>query len=367
MMNIVFMGTPSFAVAALRALAVDKDGCFSVGLVITRPDAASGRGTALLPSPVRLCAEELNIPTQTPRSFYAYVGEESDGQESERQKHEGDGQKGWAGDSSFFGRTPLFDTRGNRVVDAELLARIAAVEPDFIVVAAYGMILPRQVLNLPRHGCVNIHASLLPRWRGSAPIQRAILAGDKQSGVSIMRMEEGLDTGAVCGVATMPIRGKYTSEVTQGLATLGAELLVKTLPRIADGSVVWTTQDESQVTYADKIEKRELALDPADTADRNIRRVLASSPQAPARCAIADRSVTILAAQPFAFSAASRPLSAGEARFFDRLLVLGTADGVFEITTLKPDGKKEMPAAAFAAGVRELQKDARIPATWNAL
>jgi methionyl-tRNA formyltransferase len=363
MLNVVFMGTPSFAVAALRALATDKDGRFSVGLVITRPDAASGRGAALLPSPVRLCAEELGIPTQTPRSFYAYVGERTGEREGERQKRGSDGQEGHEGDSSFFGRAPLFDTRGNRVVDAELLARIAAVEPDFIVVAAYGMILPRQVLDLPRHGCVNIHASLLPRWRGSAPIRRAILAGDEQSGISVMRMEEGLDTGAVCGVATMPIRGKYASEVTRGLAALGAELLTETLPRIADGEVVWTTQDGSQATYADKIEKRELALKPTDTADRNIRKVLASSPQAPARCAIADRSVTVLTAQPFS----SASLSAGEAGFFEKRLALGAADGVFEITALKPDGKKEMTAAAFAAGVRELQRDGRIPTTWSAL
>ncbi|MDR1184376.1 MAG: methionyl-tRNA formyltransferase [Coriobacteriales bacterium] len=366
MMNIVFMGTPSFAVAALKALATDEDRRFSVELVITRPDAASGRGATLLPSPVRLSAEELGIPTQTPRSFYVYVGEELD----EQRKREG-------GLSPFSGRRPLFDTRGNRVIDAELLARIAAVEPDVIVVAAYGMILPRQVLDLPRYGCVNIHASLLPRWRGSAPIQRAILAGDEQSGISIMRMEEGLDTGAVCSVAPMPIRGKYVSEVTEGLATLGAELLVETLPRLAEGNVTWTAQDESQVTYADKIEKRELALDPLDAAERNIRRVLASSPQAPARCAIAGRFVTVLVAQPFTPSLSSSPsassvtpagfLSVGEAGYFDKRLVLGTADGAFEVTALKPDGKREMAAAAFAAGVRELQKDAQIPTTWNAL
>jgi methionyl-tRNA formyltransferase len=379
MMNIVFMGTPSFAVTALRALASDEDERFSIKLVFTRPDAASARGTALLPSPVHLCAKKLGIPVQTPRGFYAYAGEEVKVQQSHACDFSAVSEPTLeprkpppcANNSSLPSeRVPLFDTRGNRVVDAKLLAHIAAVEPDVIVVAAYGMILPPQVLDLPRYGCVNIHASLLPRWRGSAPIQRAILAGDEQSGVSIMRMEKGLDTGAVCDVATMPIKGRYASEVTDDLAVLGAKLLMRTLPHIVDGSAVWTAQDENQVTYADKVGKRELMLRPTDVADVNIRRVLASSAQAPARCVIANRSLTVLAAQPFflspSFSLVS-PLSPGEARLFDKRLVLGTVDGAFEVTVLKPDGKKEMSAAAFALGVKELQKDIQGLISWNDL
>ncbi|MDR2587550.1 MAG: hypothetical protein LBC23_04745, partial [Coriobacteriales bacterium] len=247
-MNIVFMGTPAFAVPALEALASER---FSVRLVFTRPDAASARGKALLPSPVRLAAENLGIPVVTPRSFYAFAGDAEHSSE----------------------RVPLFDVYGKRIVDAELLAHIAAIDPDFIVVAAYGMVLPPQVLELPRFGCINTHASLLPRWRGAAPIQRAILAGDEQLGVSIMRMEEGLDTGAYCAAATTRAAGKNARELTGELAQMGADLLVDALPRIADGSAEWAEQDESLVTYADKVAKQELALDPADSALTNLRKV----------------------------------------------------------------------------------------------
>jgi methionyl-tRNA formyltransferase len=313
-MNIVFMGTPSFAVPALRALAADKDGRFLVELVLTRPDAASGRGKTLLPSPVRRCAEELGIPVLTPRG----------------------------------------------VASAELLARVATAAPDVIVVAAYGMILPRQLLTLPRHGCVNIHASLLPRWRGAAPIQRAILAGDERAGVCIMRMEERLDAGDVCSVAATSATGKSARELTDELAELGANLLVDALPRVVDGTAVWQAQDETQVTYADKVEKYELALDPDATALTNTRRVLAATPQAPARCVICGRSVTVLSCCP----AFERGV-AGGVSFADRRLLLAAADGSFEVVSLKPDGKKEMPAAAFAAGIPELQKSGQVSATWR--
>ncbi|MDR0347533.1 MAG: methionyl-tRNA formyltransferase [Coriobacteriales bacterium] len=321
-MNVVFMGTPAFAVAALRALAGDKNGRFSVKLALTRPNAASGRGGALLPSPVRLCAEEHGIPVLTPQSFFTSSGS----------------------------------------LDTELLLRIAAAEPDFIIVAAYGMILPRQLLVLPHHGCINIHASLLPRWRGAAPIQRAILAGDEQTGISVMRMEEGLDTGDVCRVATVPAAGKSAQELTDELAELGARLLLEALPSIADGTAQWQAQDEKEVMYADKVGKHELTPSPADTTSVNLRKILASTPQSPARCVIAGRSVTILAAQPAAVA-----LAPGLAHFSNRRLILTTVDGAFEVVALKPDGKKEMPASAFAAGVKELHKSAQTPATWRSL
>jgi methionyl-tRNA formyltransferase len=215
------------------------------------------------------------------------------------------------------------------------------------------------VLELPRLGCINIHASLLPRWRGAAPIQRAILAGDEQLGVSIMRMEEGLDTGAYCAVATTPAAGKDARELTDELAQLGANLLVDALLRIADGSAEWVEQDESKVTYADKVAKRELVLDPADSALTNLRRILASTPQAPARCVLCGRPATILEARPYG----SGPvLPAGSAALINKQLVLATVDGAFEVIALKPDGKKEMSAAAFAAGIREPQNGwQRIP------
>ncbi|MDR1082258.1 MAG: methionyl-tRNA formyltransferase [Coriobacteriales bacterium] len=347
-MNIVFMGTPSFATSALKALAEDLEGRFSVELVFTRPDAASRRGKALLPSPVRAYAEKSAIPVLTPHSFYAV--------------------------SRNPEPAPLFDTVGRRVVDAEWLARIAATAPDFIVVAAYGMILPGEVLKLPRYGCINIHASLLPRWRGAAPIQRAILAGDERLGVSIMRMEKRLDTGAYCAVGEVEALGKNARELTEELARLGAELLVESLPRIADGSATWVEQDEDGVTYADKIEKYEMALDPFDSAELNLRRVLASTSQAPARCVIADRTVAVLdarlgvgAEEIAGFEENGTDKGAVLATFIKGQLLLTTADGSLEVTSLKPDGGKEMSAAAFAAGAKGLRGDIQGLAVWHAV
>jgi methionyl-tRNA formyltransferase len=327
-MNVVFAGTPSFALPALQALAGDKSGPFAVPLVLTRPDAASGRGRALLPSPVAQCAEELGIPCLRPRSFFC---------------------------APVPLPQPLFNLRGERLIDAELLARIAAAEPDLVVVAAYGAILPRQVLDLPRHGCINIHASLLPRWRGAAPVQRAILAGDEQAGVCIMRMEEGLDTGPFCAVASTPVAQKGARELTDELAVLGAGLLTSALPRIVAGDAAWQEQDEAQVTYADKVGKRELALDPADTVATNLRRVRASTPQAPARCVLAGRPITVVEAGEQTGLARGAGLPQGTAQFLEGRLVLSAADGAFGLVALKPDGKKEMPAAAFALGIKEFQ------------
>jgi methionyl-tRNA formyltransferase len=304
----------------------------------------------------------------TPRSFYAYSPAPSPAD-----------------------RTPLFTAHGERVIDAELLSRIAAVQPDVIVVAAFGMILPARILSLPRFGCINIHASLLPRWRGAAPIQRCILAGDECTGVSIMRMEEGLDTGAVCRVGTLPATGKNARVLTEELAELGAALLLDVLPRVVDGSAEWTEQDEAQVTYADKVEKRELALDPASSALTNLRRVLASTPQAPARCVLDGRPVTVLEARlwegageppfcgaeglgtPAGLVAAGAPAApadpAAPVVLAGKSLLLATAEGCLELISLKPDGRQGMPAAAFAAGVRGLQKGAggQPPVFWHAI
>jgi methionyl-tRNA formyltransferase len=397
-MKVVFMGTPEFAVAALKALATDVSGRFTVELVFTRPDAASGRGKAPVPSPVRVCAEERGIPVVTPPSFYATA---------EAPRTQGDGSivlSSPPGGARVIAAppppVPLFNVRGERVVDAEIIGRIAAVEPDFIVVAAYGIILPRQVLELPRFGCVNIHASLLPRWRGAAPIQRAILAGDERAGVSIMRMEEGLDTGAYCAVASTSVGEKNAAKLTAELAALGAKLLLETLPRIANGTAVWTEQDVDGVTYADKLSKRESALDPAVCAEANVRRTFASTPQAPARCVICGKSVTVLAAAkgdagagqpvgqwPVGQPVGQRPVGQGAVpcvapverdldpsplrscpvSFRDKRLLLATVDGSFEVLALKPDGKKEMAAHAFAVGIKELQRGSELPATWCAI
>lgn len=296
-LRVVFMGTPDFAVPSLEALAAAHD----VALVLTRPDAVRGRGRALVPSPVKARALELGIPV-------------------------------------------LECTRVTQDVDAALRAARA----DVFCVAAFGCILPDSVLEMAPGGCVNVHASLLPRWRGAAPIQRAILAGDAETGVSIMRIGHGVDTGAYCAQASCAVGEKDTEELTAELARLGANLLVETLPSVVDGSAVWVEQDEALVTHAAKIEKGELLLDPADGARANALRVQASGDTAPARCVVAGRGVRVCAAR----ADAEKGVAAGVVAVARGRVWLGCADGALEVLRVKPEGKREMDASAWAAGLR---------------
>lgn len=307
-MRIVFMGTPDFAVPSLRALAAAHD----VALVLTRPDAVRSRGKKLEPSPVKAAALELGLPVL----------------EAKRMEPE--------------------------VVDA-----LRAARADVFCVAAYGCILPDEVLTMAPLGCVNVHASLLPRWRGAAPIQRAILAGDAEAGVSIMRIGHGVDTGAYCAQASCSVAGKSADELTSELAELGAGLLLEVLPGLAAGTVSWTEQDEALVTHAAKIQKAELRLDPAASAADNERRALASSDAAPARCMLAGKPVRVLAARVAPVSGAV--LAAGELAIQGGRVLLGCGEGALEVLELKPDGKRAMDAAAWAAG----QRGAAV--TWEAL
>lgn len=298
-MRVVFMGTPSFAVPSLVKLAEKHE----VVLVLTRPDAVRSRGKKLEPSPVKTAALELGVPVM----------------------------------------------EANRVTP-EVLEALRSAQADIFCVAAYGCILPDEVLNMAPLGCVNVHASLLPRWRGAAPIQRSILEGDVQTGVSIMRIGHGVDTGAYCVQAACDVPGKTADELTAELAELGGELLVSTLPSIADGSAVWVEQDESLVTHAAKISKAELRLDPSASALENTRRTLASSDGAPARCEIADKPLRVLRA---VVATDAPAIDVGSGAIRGKRLFLGCSEGVIEVLTVKPDGKREMDASAWAAGLRE--------------
>lgn len=295
-MRVVFMGTPDFAVPSLEKLV---EAGHEVALVITRPDAVRGRGKKLVPSPVKAKALELELPV----------------------------------------------LEANRM-DPEVVGALEAARADIFCVAAYGCILPDAVLTMAPLGIVNVHASLLPRWRGAAPIQRAILAGDERAGVSIMRIGHGVDTGAYCAQASTTVAGKHAEELTSELALLGGQLLVDTLPSIADGSAVWTEQDEALVTHAAKISKAEMRLDPEMRALDVVRHVLASSDAAPARCSIAGKAVRVLAAR-----VADRSLSAFDALVEGKRVYLGVPNGAVELLEVKPDGKRAMPAAAWAAGL----------------
>ncbi len=310
--RVVFMGTPEFSADILEELAMREE----VVCVYTRPDKVRSRGSKTESSPVKVCAEKLGIPVRCLSSF----------------KDPGDVQA------------------------------LAALAPDVICVAAFGVILPKEVLDIPPWGCINVHASILPRWRGAAPVERAILAGDEEAGVCIMRMEEGLDTGAFCICRRMPLSDLSASEVTSELALMGARALVSALEQMRRGDVRWTAQDESLVTYAHKIGKHELFLDPDHDALANARRVRASSKAHPAKCIIGGRSVTVVAAC-VAKDGAEAALSAGEVRFAQGELLLGCAEGTLCVITVKPDGKREMPATDFAQGL----KGARAGIPWTAL
>lgn len=295
-MRIVFMGTPEFACPSLSAVSESHD----VVRVVTRPDAVRGRGKRLEPSPVKALAGELGLAV----------------------------------------------TEASRMTP-EVMDELRAAKADLCVVAAYGCILPDELLEMFPLGCVNVHASLLPRWRGAAPIQRAVLEGDELVGASIMRVVHELDAGAYCAQVSTAVAGKTSSELLDELGHLGAEALVEAIGRIADGTAAWTEQDESLVTYAHKIEKAEMRLDPADGALANVRRVLASTDAAPARCEVAGKGVRLMRART-----CDDALAAGEVLVSHGRVALGCADGALEVLDVKPDGKREMQASAWAAGLR---------------
>lgn len=315
-MRVVFMGTPDFAASILDELKEQHE----VVAVYTRADAVRGRGKALVPSPVKELAVRAGIPVFEPRSLR----------------------------------------------DEVEIERLAELAPDVICVAAYGRILPQEVLDIPAHGCLNVHASLLPKYRGAAPIERAILAGDEQTGVCIMRMEAGLDTGDYCISRSCDIGDTPCERLTAELAEKGAYALLSALFAIECGSVRWTKQDESRATYAPKIEKGELNCVPDDAATTNLRRIQASGPAHPSRCAIGGRKVTLIAARALreddSVAPDVRDMEAGSVRLRAKRLFLGCSDGVFEVLDVKPDGKKEMPAAAFASGIQGIKAD---DVTWE--
>lgn len=300
-MRIVFMGTPAYAVPTLEALiAAGHD----VVAVYARADAASGRGKTLHPCEVKVAALEHGIEVLTPATFK----------------------------------------------DDEAVAQLAAFEPDAIVVAAYGMLLPQSVLDIPRLGTFNVHASLLPRWRGAAPIQRAILAGDEETGVCSMKVELALDAGDYITAGSVPVEGKTTDEVTAELARIGAAGMVEALAAEEAGNAAWVAQDESLVTYAAKIDKEETLLLPGLSAADAMRRILASNHRAPARCIVCGKEVQVIAATP-----ASDDVEAGAVLLQKKRIALGFADGALELVEVKPQGKKEMPVQGWINGLRNAE------------
>ncbi|NTU70326.1 MAG: methionyl-tRNA formyltransferase [Coriobacteriia bacterium] len=302
-MRVVFMGTPTFAVPTLESLAENHE----VVAVYTRPDAASGRGRAVRPSAVKEAALSAGLPVVQPSSLKA----------------------------------------------PEVVEALASLTPDVLVVAAYGAILPQTVLDVAVHGAINVHASLLPRWRGAAPIQRAILAGDELAGVSIMRMEAGLDTGPYCSQASVTIGEADSDDLSHQLAMLGARELTACLAKLGSPELTWVEQDESLVTYAEKISKGDVLIEPEMSAPDALRRVRASSDAAPCRISITGRPVTVLSARMIETPVDHDLAAPGAVRASKEGLVISLQGGSLLLERIKPDGKRSMAAADWARGLQQ--------------
>ena len=310
-MRVVFMGTPDFAARILESVAEQHE----VVAVYTRPDAVRGRGNGLIPSPVKQVAMDRNLPVYTPRTLK----------------------------------------------DLDEQEKLRSLAPEVLVVAAYGMILHKEVLDIPVHGGINAHASLLPRWRGAAPVERGILAGDEEAGVCAMRMDVQLDAGPYCVCRSLPIGHKNAEELLAELADLGAEAILNALTQFEAGRVFWVEQDESLVTYAEKIGKTELFLEASDSAVQADRKVRAASDAHPCKCVLGEKNIALVSAQV----ADNAPeVAPGQVVFFQKRLYLGMADGTLELITVKPEGKKQMDAKSFAAGVQNIKSGL---VTWRSL
>lgn len=291
-MRIVFMGTPDFAVPALIALA---EAGHEIVAAYSQPPRPAGRGKQLQPSPVQREAEARGIPVRHPLSL-----------------------KG-----------------------ADDQAEFAALNADIAIVAAYGLILPQAVLDAPRHGCLNIHASLLPRWRGAAPIQRAILAGDEDTGICIMRMEAGLDTGPVLARATTPVDRKTAGDLTDELAQTGGQLMVKVLADLA--AFAEAPQPDDGVTYAKKIDKAESRLDFSQGAAGVERQIRAFAPAPGAFFELEGERYRILAADVVAEGGAAG------VTLDDRLTIGCGADAIRPLR-IQRAGKPAMETDALLRG-----------------
>lgn len=301
-MRLVFAGTPEAAVLALDALlASDRH---EVVAVVTRPDAPAGRGRKLVASPVAQRAEKAGIEVLRP----------------------------------------------GKPREPEFLDRLRAIAPDCCPVVAYGALLPKVALDIPRHGWVNLHFSLLPAWRGAAPVQHAVIAGDEVTGASTFLIEEGLDSGPVYGVVTEPVRPADTSgELLTRLASSGARLLVATMDGIADGTLRARRQTDEGVTLAPKITALDARVDWAAPALRVDRLVRGCTPAPGAWTTFRGERVKVA---PVALHPDRTDLSPGELAVTKNAVFAGTGSHCVELTEVQPPGKRLMRAADWARGVR---------------
>jgi len=296
--TILFAGTPEFAQASLRALVESNN---KPAVVLTQPDRPSGRGKKITPSAVKSYAESQQIDVWQPVTLK----------------------------------------------DAEIVRKIASLNPDVIIVAAYGLILPQAVLDIPQYGCVNVHASLLPRWRGAAPIQQSILHGDAETGICLMQMEAGLDTGPVFACADTPIASDETAgDLHDRLATMGGELLASRLRDILDGTLKSQPQDESKATYAKKIRRQDAMIDWNTEAENIHRQIRAYNPVPGANFELDDETIKCWQAEieTGVDGHAGKILQADK-----KGVVVACRSGALRLMELQRPGKKRVTGAEFAA------------------
>jgi methionyl-tRNA formyltransferase len=296
-MKIIFAGTPEFALPVLQVL---LDSSHELVAVYTRPDRPSGRGQRLTESPVKRLASRLALPVCQPGTLR----------------------------------------------DRDAQAALDALKADLMIVVAYGLILPPAVLAMPRLGCINVHASLLPRWRGAAPIQRAILAGDRETGVCLMQMEAGLDTGPVLASAACPIEPDDTGgRLHDRLSVMGAQLLKENLDQIARGELEPRVQNDSQASYADKLEKAEAMIDWTMSAEQIARQVRAFNPWPVAETRYSGRQLRVWEARPVAMATERPPgmvLAAGKSG-----IDVACGVGALRILTVQLAGARQVSSIDF--------------------
>ena len=296
-LKIIFAGTPEFYVSPLRALIESENYVIDV---YTQPDRPAGRGRTLTPSPVKQAAAEANIPVFQPDNFR----EEAD------------------------------------------LETLEGLQADVMIVVAYGLILPRRVLDAPRFGCLNIHASLLPRWRGAAPIQRAIQAGDVQTGVTIMQMEAGLDTGPMLYKAMIDIGEHETGgQLHDRLAPLGAEALMATLALLQNGELEPEVQNDEAANYAHKLTKSEAEIDWSISASNIERMIRAFNPWPVAYTKLGDKTLRVWEA--LLPDRQVEAVAGSVVETSNEGIDVATGEGLLRITRLQPQGKRAMSAKDF--------------------
>jgi len=298
--RLVFMGTPDFAVPTLVELAKN----YQIAGVITQPDRPTGRGRKLIPNPVKLTAENLHLNLYQPQNTNS----------------------------------------------SSALERIRDWNPDLICVTAFGQILSPELLSTPEHGCLNVHASLLPRWRGASPINAAIQEGDLTTGVTIMKMAEGLDNGPILDQISIDISDDDTAgSLSERLAILGAELLVKTIPEYLQGGIQLNHQDSNQATYAGMLKKQDGLLDFGQSAEGLARKVRAYYPWPGTYTFWNDQRLII-------HQARSAPVTSPGINVFikhEGLPAVGTVDGILIFEILQLAGKKKLAGSDFLRGISE--------------